>query len=231
MRSPARSAIRSSWIAVGKGLRMLGAVGMWQPGACPAIVLWRQQPPLGAGNGPPARSIFRQIAHFHAPGSRPGLRTTAIASTGGNAAQGLRRVCQHREGSCQEGHGCGDAGQADDPASASGLRGKAHKVILKEDNQKTDSSKRLEKMLPGSWNWFRDEGGGNANRDEFPIQIWGRAIVDLKAGFGALACTGVSPKVFNYNSLSIWTAPAVIGAVHAIATGVGAFQMTRCQER
>lgn len=171
MRNPSRSAIRSSWIAVGKVLRVLGAVGMGQARARSAIVAWGQPPRFGAGSSPPARSVFRQIAHLDAPGSRPRISTAAIASTGGNAAQGLRRVRQHGEGGRQEGDGHGDAVHADDAACASGLRGEAHKVMLEEDNQKTDSSKSLKKLLPWSWNWLCDGGWGNPKGDTFPIQI------------------------------------------------------------
>jgi len=61
-------------------------VGMGEAGACAVVVGGGRCAGLGAGGGPPARSVAWQFTHFRAAQFRFGLSAFAVAAAGGDGA-------------------------------------------------------------------------------------------------------------------------------------------------
>lgn len=79
-----------------------GAIRMGEPWSGAAIIGRRGDAGFGAGGGPPAGSVFGHFAHFGAAEFRLCVRATAVASAGGDVAEGVGRVRKNLQRSGQE---------------------------------------------------------------------------------------------------------------------------------
>jgi len=135
-------------------LGVLSAVRMREARAGVGILRGSLHVRFRAFLGPPARGVSFRIADLHTTAVPVRLRTMAIASAGGNAAQHSRGVGQKRNGTGQQNHSDGE-----EPPDGSerkfepGTRRVLHGDILWAADEKTDSSGSSKKLLPGSWNW------------------------------------------------------------------------------
>jgi hypothetical protein len=203
---------------------------MFKPGTG-VLFLHRQfQSRLSTARRPLSRSVFRQLAEFHAAPMHVSCGAVAIARLHLRVPQLLLCIRHQNQRSAKQTRTERNGGDPEPPRKRLLPKRCTHAAIFQGVSRKTDSARRPKILLPGSWNevgYKAERGTSQRSRFSFvAVPIWlRRTHLGRYCSFLTLA------KHLLINDL-VGTRPrASNGAARALENRMSAFHMTSWEER